>query len=148
MPFRREPGDPPHLQAQIEREIRQRIREAVDRVSLEVLVRSRQARGAPAPAADSARDRREFEAGVRAFLERLGAELGAGLDGEPRRRLDQAAAGGGADPVSRLVAAQAFLARTLPDYWQRFEAIGAAHAAGSPPSGGQRGGLPGRRRGD
>ena len=39
---------------------------------------------------------------------------------------------------SRLVAAQVALARRLPDYWQRFEALSARYLAEPSASGGQR----------
>ena len=92
MPFRTRPGQPRDLLALVDQEVRERIEQAVDHVSLEVLVEQRRQRGWPAPAADSASDRREFEAGARAFLERLGADIAPALTAERRSQAEQAAA--------------------------------------------------------
>jgi hypothetical protein len=116
------------LRTLIEAEVRDRIEEAVDHASLEALVAARRARGLPLPAADSASDRAEFDAGVRAFLERLRADLEPLLTEEQRRKRQEASAREGRDDVARLLDGQVALARTLPDYWQRFEAARAAYA--------------------
>jgi hypothetical protein len=137
VPFRTRPGQPRNLLTLIEAEVRERLEEAVDHASLEALVAARRARGSPAPATDSARDRAEFEAGVRAFLERLRATLEPILTEEQRDRAAAAAEHAGPDPIARLIGAQVALARALPDYWQRFEACRAAYAAHAA-SGGQR----------
>jgi hypothetical protein len=42
---------------------------------------------------------------------------------------------------AQLLARQVALARTMPDYWQRFEAVSARYLAEPPASGGQRRGL-------
>jgi hypothetical protein len=126
----------------VESEVRERIEEAVDRVSLQVLVEQRRAQGRAQPRADSPHDRDEFQAGVRVFLERLRAEIAPSLPPDRRRRLDEASGRPGADPTARLVAVQVVLARELPDYWQRFEAVRTAYTAGRIASGSQgRGGL-------
>ncbi|MGH7393267.1 MAG: hypothetical protein ACREM3_28005 [Candidatus Rokuibacteriota bacterium] len=143
MPFRTRPDQPRDLLLLIESEVRERLEEAVDHVSLEALVAARRARGLPAPAADNARDRSDFEAGVRAFLERLRADLEPALTDELRRKADEAAARAGSDPLARLVATQVALARALPDYWQRFDASRAAYATEAA-SGGKRRGVLGR----
>jgi hypothetical protein len=122
VPFRTGPDQPRDLKLLIDGEVRARIEDAVDYVSLDVLVQRRRARGLPPPSADNGRDRDEFTAGVRAFLERLLAELLPQADPDIRRRTEETAATGD-DAVTRLVAAQVTLARALPDYWQRFEAI-------------------------
>lgn len=140
MPFRTRPDQPRDLLSLIESEVRERIEEAVDHVSLEAIVAARRAQGLPAPAADNPRDRAEFEAGVRAFLERLRAELEPALTDEIRRKADEAAARAGPDALARLVGAQVALARALPDYWQRFDASRAAYATAAA-SGGKRRGL-------
>jgi hypothetical protein len=124
--------------ALVEGEVRERIEDAVDYVSLEVLVESRRHRGLPAPAADNASDRAEYDAGVRAFLERLHAELATDLTPEQRRRIEEAKARAGQEPVVGLVAVQVILARQLPDYWQRFEATRAAFTSEHIGSGGER----------
>jgi hypothetical protein len=144
MPFRSRPDQPRDLLAQIEAEVRQRIEEAVDHVSLDVMVQRRRARGLPAPVPEKPGDRREFEAGVRNFLEHLTAELGRDLDGEARQRVAQAVSRAGQDPSARLVAAQVALARTLPDYWQRFEAVRVTYTAAQVASGGDGRGFLGR----
>ena len=131
---RRDPHAPATLLGQIDAELRGRIEEAVDFVCLEVLVASRRARGLPAPAADNPRDRDEFNGMVHAFLERLRADLpGATPPGET---------------TADLVSAQVALAKQLPDYWQRFEAVRAAYAVEHQASGGERGGLLRRLFGD
>ncbi|HSE92321.1 MAG TPA: hypothetical protein VLF19_03375 [Methylomirabilota bacterium] len=139
MPFRTRPDQPRDLLSLIESEVRERIEEAVDHVSLEAIVAARRARGLPAPAADNPRDRAEFEAGVGAFLERLRADLEPALTDEIRRKADEAAARAGHDALARLVGAQVALARALPDYWQRFDLSRTAYAAAA--SGGKRRGL-------
>lgn len=155
MPFRHH--DRSHdLRTRIDWEIRERIEEAVDHVCLEALVTARRMHGRPAPVADDADDRREYEGTVRDFLRRLDREIGDALDAEQRRGLGQRRRPGTpreADDEARLVAVQVTLARTLPDYWQRFERVSAAFLAtptgsaehpGARSSGGERGGLLGR----
>lgn len=144
MPFRSRPDQPRDLLAQIEAEMRERIEEALDHVSLDVMVQRRRARGLPAPVPENPGDRQEFEAGVRAFLEHLTAELSRDLGAEARQRVHQAVARAGRDPSARLVAAQVAMARTLPDYWQRFEAVRVAYAAGQVTSSRDGRGLLGR----
>ena len=129
MPFRH-PDRSHDLGTRIEMEVRQRLEEAIDFVCLEALVSTRRAAGRPAPAADNHDDRAEYQAHVAAFLRLLDAELGGG-----------ASPTAGASPEaaeSRLVAAQVALARRLPDYWQRFEALSARYLAEPSASGGQR----------
>jgi hypothetical protein len=144
MPYRTPPGQPRDLQALIEMEMRERIREAADHVSLDVMVRRRQRGGLPAPSPDSATDREEFEAGVAAFLQHLVGALTASLPVEDRRRVDEAASRAGEERTTRLVAAHVVLARTLPDYWQRFDAVRQAYRGEEHASGGDRRGLLGR----
>lgn len=134
MPFRTRPGQPRDLLALVEIEVRERLEEAVDYVGLEALVESRRARGLPAPAADSPADREEFTALTRAFLERLTASVQPVLEAAARRRADEAAARAGPEPLARLIAVQAVAARSLPDYWQRFEAVRLAYLAEHGPS--------------
>ncbi len=138
--LRRDPAQGRDLRARVDAEIGERIAEAVDFVCLEAMVEARRARGLPAPAADSARDRAEFDAGVRAFLERLRHEVAPDAPDEIRRRVDEAAAGARTDdPIAALLAAQVALAKALPDYWQRLETVrGGWSLTGAPPSGGER----------
>src|SRR6185503_16855702 len=108
-------------------EVRERLEEAVDFVCLEALVQARRAHNLPPPAADNDADRREYIEHVRAFLAQLERELTADLDAEQRRRLPAAPAA--ADEEARLMGVQVALARTLPDYWQRFDAGRARYLA-------------------
>jgi hypothetical protein len=135
VPFRH-PDRSADLAARIEFEVRERVEEAVDHACLEALVRGRRARGLPAPVADSPADKQAYEAGVVTFLRLLQHEIAAGLAPEARRKLDAPVSAD--DEESRLVTVQVRLARTLPDYWQRFDAIRArylAEAAQQDPSG-------------
>lgn len=140
MPFRRRAEQPRDLLALIESELRERIEEAVDDVALDALVQRRRARRLPAPVATSTEDRAEFEEGAQAFLERLTAALLPTTDAETRRRAEEALVGRG-DPRGRLLGAQLVLARRLPDYWQRFEAVRLEFATEWLTSRGERRGL-------
>jgi hypothetical protein len=124
MPFRH-PDRSHDLDTRIEHEVRERLEEAIDFVCLEALVKARQARGLPAPAADNTADRAEYTQNVLAFLRLLQAEI------PPP---DPTCRAGGGDEQQRLLAAQVAYARRLPDYWQRFEALSARFLA--EPSGG------------
>jgi hypothetical protein len=133
MPFRH-PDRSHDLGTRIEHEVRERLEEAIDFVCLDALVRARQARGLPVPAADNTADRAEYAGHVLAFLHLLDAEVpGAGA-----ARPAHAAEGG---EETRLLAAQVARARTLPDYWQRFETLSARYLAEPPASGGERRGV-------
>ncbi|MBI1846272.1 MAG: hypothetical protein HYR86_04785 [Candidatus Rokubacteria bacterium] len=145
--IRRDPSQPARLAARIDAEVRDRIEEAVDFVCLDVMVQARRGRGVPAPAADSAADRAEFEADVTAFLERLERDLTAAVAIE--RRVALTAAGRAAsEPRACAFAVQVALAKELPDYWPRFDETRERHAAerlaGAVSSGGERRGLLGR----
>ena len=129
MPFR-DPDRSHDLGTRIEIEVRERLEEAVDYVCLEALVRARRAQNLPPPAADSAGDRRQYTEHVHAFLTLLERELTADIDAEQRRRLRTAPAA--ADDEARLMSVQVALARTLPDYWQRFDASRARYLAEPP----------------
>ena len=125
MPFRH--ANRAHdLGTRIEHEVRQRLEEAIDFVCLEALVNARRASGGAAPAADNAADRAEYQAHVGAFLRLLSQELLA-TDAPPTPGDD-----------AQLLARQVALARTLPDYWQRFEALTARYLAEPATSGSQR----------
>lgn len=130
MPFRHA-NRAHNLDTRIEHEIRERLEEAIDFVCLEALVNARRASGGPAPAADSAADRAEYQAHVGTFLRLLTAEL----------HTRDAPRGETAGDDAQLLARQVALARTLPDYWQRFENISARYLAQPAVSGGQRGGV-------
>jgi hypothetical protein len=140
MPYRSRPDQARNLMAQIEDEMRERLREAIDHVSLEVLVETRRAQGQPHPAADNPADRAEFETGARAFLERLDRDLARDVPEEIRGKLTDGRAGTRHETGPYPLAAQVTLARALPDYWQRFEAIRLAYTAERVRSRGERGG--------
>ena len=102
--------------------------EARELVCRAALVTAGRARGGPAPVADNAADRADYQAHVAAFLRLLASELRAA-------ELSPARAIAGDD--AQLLARQVALARTLPDYWQRFEALSARYLAEPAASGGQ-----------
>ncbi len=116
------------LVTRIEHEVRERLEEAIDFVCLEALVTTRRASGGPAPVADNAADRADYQAHVAAFLRLLASEL---------RAADVSAARAIEGDDAQLLARQVALARTLPDYWQRFEAVSARYLAEPAASGGQ-----------
>jgi hypothetical protein len=110
----------------------------VDFACLDAIVRAREARGAPPPVADDPHDREEYDARVRAFLQRLEIELVTELSGEQRRRLRVAPVRTNDRDVARAISVQIALARELPDYWQRFDAVRLAFAGEAGNSRGQR----------
>jgi hypothetical protein len=135
MPFRH-PDRSHDLRARIDHEVRERLEEAIDFVCLDALVSARTARGLPAPAADSEADRTEYAAHVLAFLRLLDGQLAAGVANAARGAAEAPA---GTDEQTRLLARQLTLAKSLPDYWQRFELFSARYLAEPPPpSGGER----------
>lgn len=128
MPFRH--ANRAHdLATRIEYEVRERLEEAIDFVCLEALVNERRANSGPPPVADNAADRDEYQAHVGAFLRLLTAELRV-IEAPPAREID-------GDDV-QLLARQVTLARTVPDYWQRFETLSARYLAEPVASGSQR----------
>ena len=135
MPFRH-PDRSHDLRTRIDYEVRERLEEAIDFVCLDALVSARKSRGLPAPAADSDADRADYAAHVLGFLRLLDAGVAADVADDPRRGLQAPAA---SDEQARLLAGQLALAKSLPDYWQRFELMRARYLAEpAPPSGGER----------
>jgi hypothetical protein len=126
VPFREPRGG--DLASRIDAEIRERLEEALDAASLEILVAIHQAQGLPPPAADSARDRAAYEGEVRRLLERLDAHFRPRLSEEVRHKATSAARDG-QKPGDRAIAMQVMLARELPDYWQQFDAVRMEYAA-------------------
>lgn len=124
--LRRGGGEPRDLIARVDAEVRERIGEAVDFVCLESMVLTRTAAGLPAPAPDSTSDRAEFDRRVEAFLAQLGDAMMPVLDTQQRQSLQGSSSSG--DALARLLDVQVALAKLLPDYWQRFEQVRAAHA--------------------
>ena len=129
MPFRH-PDRAHDLSTRIDMEVRERLEEAVDFVCLEALVQERRKRGLPPPAADNNTDRRDYQTNVRAFLTLLQRELTTDLTADQRQRLG-ASTSGVRDGESTLVSTQVALARLLPDYWQRFDAVRARYLDGT-----------------
>jgi hypothetical protein len=138
MPFRH-PDRSHDLRTRIDYEVRERLEEAIDFVCLDALVRARKARGLPPPAADSDADRTEYSAHVLSFLKLLDTHLATNVADGPRRATQSPRE---PDERERLLADQLALAKSLPDYWQRFELMGARYLAEpAPPSGGERRGV-------
>jgi hypothetical protein len=141
MPFRTPPGARRDLLSLIDAELRDRIEEAVDHGCLEAMVSARRAHGTPLPKADDVHDREEFTATVRALLERLRDEIPADADEAVRGTSE---VDSHADEEWRLLALQVARAKTLPDYWQRFDAARVRFTAEYVASGGARRGVLGR----
>ncbi len=124
--LRRDPGDPRGLGERIEALLTERIEEAVEFICMDLLVQLRRARGRPAPEAGNASDRQDFQALVREFLLSLRAGFFEGLTPEDRQKVTRAEEARGGEEIPRLLAGQVALARSLADYWQRFEALRAS----------------------
>ena len=119
--------DPRGLIERIDAQLAERIEEAVEMAALHLLVELRKRHNRPAPETDSRADREEFRLLAGDLLAYLGRVFEAGLSSERHQELAQARAEG-ADPRARDLLGQIFLARQLPDYWQRLETHRAAHA--------------------
>jgi len=115
------------LLERIDAQLAERIEEAVEMAALHLLVELRKRHRRPAPETDSREDRQEFQALAGDLLAHLGRAFEAGLDAERRLALEGARADE-SDPRARELRGQIFLARRLPDYWQRLEMYRAAHA--------------------
>jgi hypothetical protein len=124
--FAHQHGDPRNLRERIDAQLRERLEEAAEMAALELLIALRRKTARPAPREDSAADREEFRALTDAVLEALDRAFAAELPQAERDAM--AAARVGPDARSRALAGQVFLARRLPDYWQRFERHRLAHA--------------------
>jgi hypothetical protein len=120
--FPHQHGDARGLIERIEAQLRDRIEEAIEMAALRLMVDTRAQTGRPAPESTSAADRSEFEASSRALLLRLRDRFLAGLPADLRAAYDRAEAAA-EDGPARALAGQVFLARHLPDYWQRFERL-------------------------
>lgn len=135
MPFRTPPDAPRDLLSLIEAELRQRLEEAVDHACLDAMVTARRASGAALPVADDTRDREEFTATVRMFLERLRDEIPTDASIDERATPES---GVHANEEWRLLTVQVVRAKSLPDYWQQFEAVRRRFVAACVESGGAR----------
>jgi hypothetical protein len=120
-------NDPRGLLERIEAQLGERIEEAVEMAALELLVELRKRHQRPAPASDSQADREEFQVLSADLLGYLRQAFTAEIPAERRAALARAEAGGSGER-DRALRDQVFLARQLPDYWQRFEEHRAAHA--------------------
>jgi len=121
--LRRDPNDPRGLAERIEALVRERIEESVEFVCMDLLVQLRRAHGGPAPDANSASDRQEFQGLVRDLLLHLRTAFLEGLAPEQLQKVTRAEERHGLGEVPRLLAVQTALARMLPDYWQRFDTL-------------------------
>ena len=119
--------DPRGLIERIDAQLAERVEEAVEMAALHLLVELRRRHDRRAPETDSRADREEFLSLAEDLFAYLGRAFEADLGAEQRAGLEEARAGG-TDPRSRELRGQIFLARRLPDYWQRLEAHRAAHA--------------------
>jgi hypothetical protein len=132
-------NDPRGLLERIEAQLAERIEEAVEMAALELLVELRKRHQRAAPASDSQADRAEFQLLSADLLGYLREAFTAEMPAEGRAALARAEAGGSGER-DRALRSQVFLAKQLPDYWQRFEGHRAAHAtarlsAPPPPAG-------------
>jgi hypothetical protein len=118
--------DPRGLVERIEAQIRDRIEEAVEMTGLKLLVDLRARDGRPAPVTSSEADRKEFEAIAVDLLSYVSAAFGADLDEAARDEIQHAETRHQGER-DRLLAGQVYLARRLPDYWQRLERHEAAY---------------------
>jgi hypothetical protein len=141
MPFRTPPGAARDLLSLIEAELRDRLEEAIDHACLNAIVSARKAAGEQAPVADDLRDREEFTASVRALLERLRDEIPAAAN---EAVPPTPPTGAGSSEEWRLLAIQVARAKTLPDYWARFDAVRIAFTEDYPRLRRSRGGVLGR----
>jgi hypothetical protein len=119
--------DPRGLIERIEAQLRERIGEAVEMAGFALMVDLRRLHGRPAPDTSSDADRREFKQIAVDLLGHVRDALRAELAAEDRDELERVEASR-PEPHERLFTGQVFLARRLPDYWQRFEVHQAAFA--------------------
>ena len=120
-------NDPRGLLERIDAQLGERIEEAVEMAALELLVELRKRHLRPAPASDSQADRDEFHALTGDLLGYLREAFATEIPAERRAALARAETSGSGER-ERALRGQTFLAKQLPDYWQRFEAHRAAHA--------------------
>jgi hypothetical protein len=119
--LRRNPDDPRPLIERISAQLRERIEEAADMAGLGLMLDLRRVEGRPAPEDGNAADIAELHLRALELLTGVAAAFRAELAAESRSAL-AATERTATDERARLLAGQVHLARTLPDYWQRFEA--------------------------
>lgn len=131
--LRRDASDPRSLLERIDAQLKERIEEACEFFCLDLLVQLRNAHGRPAPQPDNQTDRNEFKQLVQ---ELIVAISGVSQGWVPMtdtllqtKLLEQ-------KTLDQPLVLQIFLAKNLPDYWQRFEqatqAFATARRAASP----------------
>src|SRR5262245_34804474 len=120
-------GDPRGLRERIDAQLAERIEEAVEMAALHLLVELRKRHGGPVPESDSRADRDEFVMLSADLLSYLDEAFAAEASPAQRVELDRLRADT-TDARARELLGHVFLARQLPDYWQRFETHRAAHA--------------------
>jgi len=116
--LRRDPGDPRRLLERIDAQLKERIEEACELFCLDLLVQLRDARRRPAPQPDNQQDRHEFRQLVQEFMAALNTESRGWVPRGhtlPQTKLIEQ------QPLDEPLELQVFLAKTLPDYWQRLE---------------------------
>jgi hypothetical protein len=124
--LRRSPGNPQRLLDRIDAQLLERIEEACDFFCLDLLVQRRTLRGQPVPTANNQADRQEFSQLVEEFLSFLREGFGARLSKEDAASLRAVEARLTGTKPQRLLAVQAHLAKTLPDFWERFDEFSGA----------------------
>jgi len=127
--FPHQHGDPQNLRERIDAQLRERIEEAVEMAALELMVEGRKRQQRAAPEEGNARDRAEFHATAEELLEHLDRTFRAGLSPADLDAIEAAARLAPGEVHAQRLAGQVLLAKRLPDYWQRFEAFRAEHAA-------------------
>lgn len=125
--FPHQHGDPRSLMERIHAQLRERIEEAVEMAALRLMVELRQRAGRAAPETSRSSDRLEFQAITQELTLHLRQAFFAELPAELRTPLVEAEAAG-SEPAAGVLSGQVFLARRLPDYWQRFERHQMAYA--------------------
>ena len=131
-------NDPRGLLERIDAQLGDRIEEAVEMAALELLVELRKRHHRPAPVSDSQADRDEFHALTGDLLGYLREAFATEIPAERRAALARAETSGSRE---RALRGQVFLAKQLPDYWQRFEVVRGAYTSEQVESGRERSGL-------
>ena len=127
--FPHQHGDPQSLRERIDAQLRDRIEEAVEMAALELMVEARKRDRRPSPEENNPRDRAEFHATAEEVLEHLHRAFRDRLSAAEIEGFEAASRATTGDGHAELLAGQVFLAKRLPDYWQRFEAVRAELAS-------------------
>jgi len=119
--FRHQHGEPQSLRERIDAQLGERIEEAVEMAALELMVETRKRQQKALPEENNSRDRAEFHATAEEMLEHLDRAFRSALSPADLEALDLATRAQTPDVHAQRLAGQVFLAKRLPDYWQRFE---------------------------